>query len=158
MTRTVIKKSSMMLWEMLWLTFHFSWIDNRANSLFFKLYFHCLHCYRCPHFFPFDHLYPAPALTSLRLSPHCCLCMWVMHICFLANPFPFFHLVAGPPLLWQLSVCSMCPCLCFYFVHQFILFIKSMVFFPEFIMFCLQIINFSCLSDLTQKPRKKNIN
>ena len=68
----------------------------------------------------FAHLHPAPNSPSLRPSPHCCLCPWVMHIYSLANPFPFFHSVLPPcPHFQDLSVCSM-------YIHAsgFILFIR----------------------------------
>ena len=43
---------------------------------------------------------------------------------FVFNHLTFFHLAHQPPPLWQLSVCSMYPCLYFYFVCHFILFIR----------------------------------
>ena len=48
--------------------------------------------------------HPRPP-PSLWPSPHCCLCLWVMYICFLVNPFTFFH---PCPMT---VVCSMYPCL-----------------------------------------------
>ena len=44
----------------------------------------------CPHFLPFTHFHPDTTSISLLLSPHCCLCLRVMHICSLASPFTFF--------------------------------------------------------------------
>ena len=74
-------------------------------------------------FFPspsprFAHLHPASLVFSLWPLPHCCLCLCVMYTCFLANSFNFHQFIPPPPL-WQLSVCSMYPCLCFYFVILF---------------------------------------
>ena len=70
-----------------------------------------------------------PIPLSLWLSPHCCPCLCVICVCvcvyiymgffYLNLFFTFFPSVPQSPSLWQLSVCSMCPCLCFYFVHQF---------------------------------------
>ena len=48
---------------------------------------------------------------------HTDVCVYVLYICFY-NPFTSFHQVLQPPPLWHLSVWSMYPCLCFYFVHQ----------------------------------------
>ena len=103
----------------------FSWVFFLVN--FFFLYFCCWHYCRCPHFPSYRPLLPAPAPPSLQPSPHCFLCLRVIHICSLANPFPFFHPVPPTPPLWQLSVCSVHPCLCFYFVFQFILLIRRHV-------------------------------
>ena len=47
--------------------------------------------------------HPAPTPRFLWPSPHCCLCLRLLHICSLANPFPFFHLV--PPLSQQSVPC-----------------------------------------------------
>ena len=89
------------------------------------------HCFMCPSpqakslsvliFLPFVRL-PGPAPFSLWPPPRCCLCPWVIHVCPLANPFTFFHQFPNVPSP-QLSVCSMCPRLCFHFVHQFSSFI-----------------------------------
>ena len=70
---------------------------------------------------------PLPTSTSthplsLWLSSQFCLWLCVMYICLLTNPFTSFHPVSQPPP--QLSVYSIYPCLCFYFIHQFILFIR----------------------------------
>ena len=63
-----------------------------------------------------------PTSLSLQQSPYCCLCLW-FYLCLILSPFlPSLCLNLLP--LWQLSVCSMYPCLCFHFVHQFILFIR----------------------------------
>ena len=66
------------------------------------------------------HPYPPPLSPwppSLLPSLHCCPCLWIMHVCSLANIFTFLHPIPPPPPIWQLSVWSMCPCLCFSFVH-----------------------------------------
>ena len=44
----------------------------------------------------FAHLNPAPAPLFLWPSPHCCLYLRVMHICYLSNLFTFFHPVPPP--------------------------------------------------------------
>ena len=59
----------------------------------------------------FARLHPAPTPLSWP-SPHWCLCPWVTHICSLANLFTFCH----PVPLWQLSICFICPWLCFYHI------------------------------------------
>ena len=67
------------------------------------LYFYCWHLHTdVP-------ISPHPLPPSLWPSPHSCLCLRVMHICSLTNPFTLFHPVTLPPPLWQLSVCSMYP-------------------------------------------------
>ena len=70
---------------------------------------------------PFGCLHPVPIPSSLWPSPHCCLFPWVLHIHSVVNPVPFFHSVPHP-----LLACSMYAFLCFYSVHQFILFIRLM--------------------------------
>ena len=75
--------------------------------LYFFLYFYCCHYYGCPHFTPFCLSPPSPLLSaasSLWPSPHCCPCLWVMHICSLANPFTFFHLAPPTPTLSAVSL------------------------------------------------------
>ena len=67
----------------------------------------------------FAPLHPAPAPLSLWPSPHCWLCLRVVHRCSLVNSFTFFHPVPPPILLCQLSVCSMWP------RSDYILFITS---------------------------------
>ena len=60
---------------------------------------------------------PLPSLPPTQ-APHCCLCPRVIHTCSYTSPFPFFPLFPPSPLsLWQLSVCSTFPCLCFCFAH-----------------------------------------
>ena len=68
---------------------------------------------------------PLPASPAfLWPSPPCCLCLClcVMQTYSLSHPLAFFHSVTPfPARPRQLSVCSTCPCLYFYFVHQFVL-------------------------------------
>ena len=45
---------------------------------------------------PFAQVHPAFTSPSLWPSPHCCLCLWILHKCSLANPFSFFHPVPLP--------------------------------------------------------------
>ena len=92
------------------------------NFNFFKDFL-LLFYYSCLNFPPL----PSPTLhtpCSHSQFPHCCPCPWVIHTCSLASPFPFSPPLSTTPPLWSLSVCSMFPCLWFYFVHQFILFIR----------------------------------
>ena len=51
-----------------------------------------------------------PTSYSHSHSPQGCLSPWVIHICSLTNPFPFFPPFPLLPPLWQLSVYSMFPC------------------------------------------------
>ena len=95
------------------------------KTTFFNFIFIVYTIIEVPIFPHLTHRHPVLTPPSLRRSPHRCLCPWVMHICSLANALNFYHSV--PSLLpsdSQLSVCSMYPGLCFYFVHQFILFIR----------------------------------
>ena len=96
-------------------------LETKLTFCIFLLYFYCLHYYRCPHFPPFAHLHPAPPPLP---SGHIVVCVCELLICSSANPFTLFYPVPPPCSLWQLSVCSVCPCLCFCIVHQFILTIR----------------------------------
>ena len=60
------------------------------------LYFYCIHYYWCPHF-PSLCPSPLPLSPSLWPSPRCCLCLWVMYVCSLANTLTFFHPVPPTP-------------------------------------------------------------
>ena len=60
----------------------------------------------------------SPCLPSLWPSPHCRLCLWVVHTCSLADPFTSFHPVLPLPPPQQLSVCSK---LSVVFIHQSLL-------------------------------------
>ena len=72
-----------------------------------KHHLHTASCACCPkqRLFPSQFsptLYPpspTPTSLSLWLSLHCCLCLCVTYICFLPNPFTFFHLVPQAPKL-----------------------------------------------------------
>ena len=73
----------------------------------------------------FAYLHPAPGLLPSG-HHHTVVCVYVfcMYLLWLI-PSPSFIQSPHPLPLWQLSVCSMHPCLCFYVVHQFILFMSS---------------------------------
>ena len=92
--------------------------DNYA--FVFKLCFYCWHYCRVLHFPTLCHLPPAPATPSVWTSPHCSLCLWVTHMCSLADLFPFFHPVHLNPLPSD-------SCLLFHvsIAHHFILFLRS---------------------------------
>ena len=90
--------------------------------MFFKLYFYCLHYYRCSYLPPTT---PLPASTQppppFPLAfPHCCLCLWVMYIYVLwLNTSPSF--TQSSPHLSPVS-CQSVPSmpvsiLSVYFVH-----------------------------------------
>ena len=56
-----------------------------------------------------------PIPHSHSQFPPCCPCPWVIHTYSLTSPFPFFPPLRPFPHLWLLSVCSVFPCLWFYF-------------------------------------------
>ena len=96
------------------------WTSQPEMWSFLPLYFYCWHKYKCP-VSPTSSKPPPPSPGrhhTLSVS--------------MGHAYMFFHwslliLLSSPLLpvpLWQLSVCSMCPWLCFYFVRQFILFIR----------------------------------
>ena len=72
------------------------YMEKNSVLLIFSVCFYCWHYYRC---------LPSPALRNptqphaplLWPSPPCCLWLWVMHICSLANSLTFFHLVVPCP-------------------------------------------------------------
>ena len=74
-------------------------LESMALFLYFFLYFYYVHYYRCPHFPPAPlsqpPLNPYPPPFSVA-STSCCLCLWVVHVCSLANSFASFHLVLHP--------------------------------------------------------------
>ena len=72
----------------------------------------------------FAHTHPAPGPHSLWPSPHWCLYLCVCIYILWLIPSPSFIQPTLHSPLWQLSFHSMCPCLCFYSVHQFVLFIR----------------------------------
>ena len=79
--------------------------------------------YSCPHFPPL--LFSAlPTLTShIQSSPLRCRCPWVFYTCSLMTfPLPSPVTPLLPPL-WSLSICSLFPCLRFYFPPLFVLLI-----------------------------------
>ena len=91
----------------IWLR-HVSWFQMFGSVAFFPLFLLLTLLQVSPTLSPVARLHLAPTPRSLWPLPHCCLCLWVMHVCYLANPFTFFHPVPAPkPLtrqLWLLSV------------------------------------------------------
>ena len=84
--------------------------------LFFKLY--CLHYCRCPHFPPFTtSIQPSHSLPSGHHHTVVFVYGLYTHVLWLI-PSSFLSCSPVPSPLWWLSVCSMYPCFCFYFVHQ----------------------------------------
>ena len=59
-----------------------------------------------------------PFLPSLRPSPHCCQCPWVMHICSWLIPHLLSSTLPSSSFLTAVSLFHV-PCLCFYFVCLF---------------------------------------
>ena len=109
---------------------------KEEDSLFlFNVY--CLHYYRCSHFQPLcppppSPSHPPPPLPSLHHHyTAVCVC-GLPHILIMFFGSSLHFLSPSPSHsspLRQLSVCSMYPCLCFYFACQFILFIKELLIF-----------------------------
>ena len=80
---------------------------------------YCWHYYRCSPLLSPLSTSMKPVLPHPRPTSHCCLCPWATNICSLANLFAVLYPYPLPPFsLWQLSVCSMYPCLWFCFVHS----------------------------------------
>ena len=75
-----------------------------------------------PH--PLPPTFPQAITTELSES--------LSHGCPSANAFTFSHQTLLPTPLWQLSTCSMYPCLCFYSAHQLILFIRKSLWYLSF--------------------------
>ena len=66
----------------------------------------------------YPHLPSRLAITTLSsVSMHYVCVFWLI-------PSPSFIQSLNLPPFWELPVCSMCPCLCFYLVCQFVLFIR----------------------------------
>ena len=85
----------------------FNVVQLKLSPIFFTLLTAPLH--------PAHHLLPQSVPTLLSMS-------MVLYICSLTRPFPFFSPLYPPPFC-SLSVCSLFPCLQFYFAHLFVLFI-----------------------------------
>ena len=68
------------------------------------------------HYFPLPHLPPSPALTPSPLW----LCPWVLYTCSLMILPLVSPIIALPPPLWLLSVCSSFQCLWLYFACLFV--------------------------------------
>ena len=61
-----------------------------------------------PLFLPFPTSTQPLLCSFFRPSQHCCSCPWFMHICSLANSFPFFYQV--PSSLLPSDSCQSVPC------------------------------------------------
>ena len=72
---------------------------------------------------PFTVIYLLPPPFPSGSHP-CCLCLWFFLFVCLINLFTFFTQLPNSSSLWQLSVCSLYLWICFYFVCEFILFIR----------------------------------
>ena len=93
-------------------------------SVFFFFHFLLSFNYSCPHFLPL--LSPdLPTSTShIQSSPPHCLCPWVLYTCSLTTLPLLSPITFLPPPLWLLSVCSLFPCLWFYFARLLVLLIR----------------------------------
>ena len=82
----------LMMWIQ-WLLIYimFSWVicNTSLKTLFFIFIVYIIK--NVPIFSYFAHLLLPSPTPSLWPSPHCCLCLCVMHVCSLANFFTFFH-------------------------------------------------------------------
>ena len=94
-------------------------ICNYIFIYFFKFFIGIL--LQLSHFFPLCPPLPSPPPTpTVNPTP---LSMSVIHTCSLTSSFPFFPSLFPSVLplpLWLLSLCSMFPCLWFYFACQLI--------------------------------------
>ena len=93
----------------IWNAVFFSHLNNYLHiAPFRKLYFYHWHYYRCSHFpTPLCHIPTMFAPPSLWPSPHGHLCLWVMHVSTLANPFTFLYPVLHP---FPSYSCQSVPC------------------------------------------------
>ena len=82
--------------------------------LFFPIYFYCWCCYRCSHSpHPLIHLHLSPAsLPSGYCHTAVCIYELCIHVLWLITSTCFILSAISLPF-WQLSVCFMCPCLCY---------------------------------------------
>ena len=93
---------------------------------YFKNIFYCYSITVVPVFLPL----PSSALPtpcSHTVNPHTVVhaCGSFIHaLCLVPSPSLYLY---HPPPLWSLSFCSMFPCLWFYFVRYFILFIRFLL-------------------------------
>ena len=101
--------------------------------------------YSCLHFPP-PPLPPTPPISiSYPQSYPLWLCLCVLYTCSLKTLPSFSPMIDLLPPLWSLSVCSLFPCLWFYFACLFVLFIR----------FCLKLRSmvfvFHCLAYFTKQ-------
>ena len=111
------------------------WRITRAKTLAISFFFFLMNdhfiqliklftfSYTCPNFFPIA--LPSPIPThSHSIFPHIVHAHeYSIHTPWLA-PSPSSPIISLPHPLWSLSVCSLYPCLWFYFPHLFVLFIR----------------------------------
>ena len=74
-------------------------------ELFYFIFYSSLFYYSFPNF-PHLSSFSQPTSHSHSQSLHCCQCPWVIHICSLTNPFPFFAPFPPSSPLWHLSHCG----------------------------------------------------
>ena len=115
-------------------------IVNHVHLFFFLLFNSS-----CPHYRPPITL-PHPTQPHLwhSIPTPSCLYPWVLYTCSWMN-LPFlFPIILFPHPLWLLSVCSLFPCLWFYFSHLFVLLIRFHLFFLLFLSIFYRLCYYSC--------------
>ena len=100
------------------------------NCIYFILFYILLFNYTCPNFSPVV-LLASPTPCSHSQSPPCCLCPWVICICYLTRHFPCFPFLSSYPLplvtvslfLVSMPLVLFCSFVCFF--HQVLLQVRS---------------------------------
>ena len=106
------------------LNFIISFIFYNIIPILFLFLFLLLFNYSCSHFPPITLPYPTHSHIPHAILPHLWLCPWVLYACSLMT-LPLLCPVMPP--LWLLSVCSLFPCLSFYFACFFVLLIRFLL-------------------------------